>query len=43
MRVMDLWRRDGDWLVENWVHIDIIDLFAQLGIDVLARAAALGR
>lgn len=41
MRVMDLWRREGGLLVENWVHIDIIDLFGQLGIDVLARAAAM--
>lgn len=43
MRVMDLWRREDSMLVENWVFIDIIDLFGQLGIDVLARAAALGR
>ncbi len=42
MRVMDLWRREGALLAENWVYIDIIDLFRQLGIDVLARAAALG-
>ncbi len=31
MRVMDWWRREGDLLTENWVLIDMIDLFAQLG------------
>jgi predicted ester cyclase len=34
MRVMDWWRREGDWLVENWVFIDMIDLFLQLGVDI---------
>jgi hypothetical protein len=43
MRVMDLWRCENGWLAENWVFIDIIELFSQLGIDVLARAAAMGR
>lgn len=37
MRVMDFWRRDGDRLVENWVFIDLIDLLAQMGVDVFAR------
>jgi hypothetical protein len=35
MRVMDFWRRDGDWLVENWVMIDIVDLLAQMGHPIL--------
>lgn len=42
MRVMDIWRRDGALLRENWVFVDIIDLLRQLGVDVFARMAALG-
>ena len=34
-RIMDYWRRDGDWLVENWVFIDMVDLIGQFGIDLL--------
>jgi hypothetical protein len=37
MRVMDIWRREGDLLAENWVFIDMIDLLDQLGIDVFER------
>jgi predicted ester cyclase len=37
MRVMDWWRRDGDLLVENWVFIDMVDLFLQMGVDIFAR------
>lgn len=37
MRVMDWWRREGDFLRENWVLIDIPELFAQMGSDLLAR------
>ena len=34
MRVMDWWQRENDLLVENWVFIDLIDLFLQFGIDL---------
>ncbi len=37
MRVMDFWRRDGDWLEENWVLIDIVELALQMGVDILDR------
>jgi len=37
MRVMDFWRREGELLTENWVLIDIPDVFRQCGIDVFAR------
>ena len=37
MRVMDFWRRDGEKLAQNWVLIDIIDIFRQFGIDLFAR------
>ena len=39
-RVMDFWRREGDLLSENWVLIDIIDMFRQFGTDLLARLPA---
>lgn len=38
MRVMDFWRREADWLVENWVFIDLPDLLGQLGVDLGLRA-----
>jgi predicted ester cyclase len=38
MRVMDLWRAEGTMLAENWVLIDLIDLFRQFGVDLMARA-----
>ena len=41
MRVMDFWRRVGDFLAENWVMIDIPDLLAQMGIDVFERMRVL--
>lgn len=41
MNVMDWWRRDGDLLVENWVLIDILDIYRQLGVDMLARMRSL--
>lgn len=42
MRVMDFWRRDGELLAENWVFIDILDLFNQMGFDIMARMRASG-
>ena len=42
MRVMDWWRREGDFLRENWVMIDLPELFAQMGHDLLARAQRRG-
>ena len=40
MRVMDWWRRDGQLLSENWIFIDIPELFMQLGRDLFAEARA---
>jgi predicted ester cyclase len=40
MRVMDVWRREGDLLAENWVFIDMVDLLGQLGVDVFDRLRA---
>jgi SnoaL-like polyketide cyclase len=41
MRVMDFWRREGEFLSENWVFIDLIDLFLQMEIDIFERMAEL--
>ena len=34
LRVMDIWRREGSLLKENWVGIDIIHMCKQMGLDV---------
>tara|TARA_B110000908_G_C10225223_1_gene437559 strand:+ start:568 stop:1569 length:1002 start_codon:yes stop_codon:yes gene_type:complete len=34
-RVIDVYRREGDKLKENWVFIDIMHFFNQMGIDIL--------
>jgi predicted ester cyclase len=33
-RIMDFWERVGDKLMTNWVHIDMINIFQQIGVDV---------
>lgn len=38
LRVMDWWRAEGGLLVENWVLLDLPDLFSQIGVDLLQRA-----
>ena len=37
MRVIDIYRRDGGKLAENWVFIDLLHFWNGLGIDVLGR------
>ena len=37
MRIVDLYRRDGDKLAENWIFIDILHFLNMQGVDVLAR------
>lgn len=41
MRVVDIYRRDGDKLAENWVFIDILHYMIQHGVDLLANPDAL--
>lgn len=38
---IDYWLRDGDKFIENWVFIDFVDLFYQLGYDLIAIAQGL--
>ena len=35
MRVIDLYRRDGEKLAENWIFIDMLHFLAQQGVDLL--------
>lgn len=37
LRVMDFYRCTGGRIAENWVFLDYVDLFAQMGVDLLAR------
>jgi hypothetical protein len=37
MRVVDVYRREGEKLAENWVFIDILYWLKQQGVDVLER------
>lgn len=37
MRVIDMYRRSGDKLTENWIFIDLLHFWKQQGLDVLAR------
>ena len=34
-RVIDLYRRDGDKLAENWIFIDLLHFWKQQGVDIL--------
>ncbi len=36
MRVVDVYRRQGDLLAENWIFIDMLHFLLQQGIDLLA-------
>ncbi len=37
MRVVDMYRREGDKLAENWIFIDMLHFLNLQGLDVLAR------
>ncbi|MEL6425477.1 MAG: ester cyclase [Pseudomonadota bacterium] len=37
MRSLDFWRCEGDAIRENWVLVDLLHVYDQLGVDVLAR------
>ncbi|MFC3614239.1 ester cyclase [Lutimaribacter marinistellae] len=42
-RVIDIYRREGDKLAENWIFIDLLHFWNQQGVDVLARMAQVPR
>lgn len=37
MRSLDFWRMENGKIRENWVLVDILDAYRQLGVDVFAR------
>jgi hypothetical protein len=37
MRVVDIYRRDGEKLAENWIFIDLLHFLSLQGLDVLGR------
>ncbi len=37
MRSLDFWRLEQGKIRENWVLVDLLDMYAQLGVDVFAR------
>ncbi len=37
LRSLDFWRLENGLIRENWVLVDLLDLYAQLGVDVFAR------
>ena len=43
MRVVDLYRRDGDKIAENWIFIDHLHFLKKLGVDLLERAKYLNK
>lgn len=43
MRIVDIYRREGDKLAENWVFIDLPHYLAQQGLDVFQRLRDLRR
>jgi predicted ester cyclase len=43
MRVVDIYRREGDKLAENWIFIDFLHYLLLLGVDVLERSKTIVR
>ncbi len=37
MRSLDFWRLENGLIRENWVLVDLLDAYDQLGVDVMAR------
>lgn len=42
-RVIDIYRRSGDKLAENWIFIDLLHFWKQQGVDILARMTEVPR
>lgn len=37
MRSLDFWRLENGQIRENWVLLDLLDMYRQIGLDVFAR------
>ncbi|MEM9851289.1 MAG: ester cyclase [Pseudomonadota bacterium] len=42
LRVIDLYRRRGDKLAENWIFIDLLHFWNMQGVDILGRTTGIG-
>ena len=43
MRVVDIYRREGDKLAENWIYIDLLHYLYEQGLDILKRMEQINR
>lgn len=43
MRVIDIYRREGDKLTENWIFIDLLHFWKMQGVDILERMTQVPR
>lgn len=43
MRVIDIYRREGSKLTENWIFIDLLHFWNQQGLDILGRCTGFRR
>jgi predicted ester cyclase len=43
LRSLDFWRVENELIRENWVLIDLLDIYRQLGLDVFARLREFNR
>jgi len=40
---LDFWRVENGLIRENWVLVDLLDLYRQIGVDVLGRMREFGK
>ena len=40
---LDFWRIENGLIRENWVLVDLIDMYHQIGVDVFARMRELNK
>lgn len=43
MKSLDFWRIEDGLIRENWVLVDLLDMYAQIGVDVFARLRAFNK
>lgn len=43
MRSLDFWRIEDGLIRENWVLVDLLDMYAQVGVDVFERMGEVAR
>lgn len=43
LRSLDFWRVEAGKIRENWVLVDLLDVYSQLGVDVFARLRAFNK